>query len=190
MAGDEFKNIRRCNDSRLTSGGIPLTIAQANAARLAVFRKNSDVVSGVRQISTLDSHTTLICIAYSDACWDLEGKPIRGTVLPFLGGPPRHWGCRSVLAPITKTFAELGLNIAEPKATTRASDEGQISATTTFDQFLKRKPQGYVDEMLGVGRAQLWRDGRVRCRDLLDEQGRILSLKELEARHPPQSPPP
>lgn len=158
------------------------TAAVANDARLATFRANSDIVLGVRQVSTLDSHTSTICIAYSGACWDLDGKPIRGTKLAFNGGPPRHFNCRSVLVPILKTFRQLGLDIDEVSATTRASDEGQIAANTTFDAFLKRKSRSYQDEVLGEGRADLWRAGKVTLRDLVSGDGRPLTLKELRSK--------
>lgn len=152
----------------------------ANDARLATFRQNSDVTKGVRQLSTLDGHTSDICMAYSGAEWDLDGNPINGTSLPFDGGPPRHFNCRSVLVPITKTFRELGLDIDEPDAGTRASDEGQISAKITFDEFLSRKSKAQQDDMLGVGRAELWRSGKITLRDLLDQKGRPLTLKQLQ----------
>lgn len=150
--------------------------AVANSARLAVFQKNSDVLLGVRQLSTLDSHTSLTCIAYSNQCWDLEGKPILGSTLPFNGGPPRHFNCRSVLVGISRMSA------IENRKGTRASDEGQIDRKTSFDEFLKRKSAAYVDEMLGKGRAQLWRDGKITLKDLVSGQGRPLSLDELKAK--------
>lgn len=150
--------------------------AVANAARLATFRKNSDVVLGVEQISTLDSHTSLICLAYSGATWDLDGNPIEGTVLPFLGGPPRHFNCRSVLVGISRD------PLFRRMAGTRASDVGQVDDKITFDQFLKNKSQSYVDEMLGKGRADLWRNGKITLKDLVNGQGRPLSLEELQAK--------
>lgn len=150
--------------------------AVANSARLATFQANSDVLLGVRQLSTLDSHTSLICIAYSNQCWDLEGKPILGTTLPFNGGPPRHFNCRSVLVGISDSAS------IENRKGTRASDEGPIDRKTSFDQFLQRKTKTYVDEMLGKGRADLWRAGKITLKDLVNGQGRPLSLDELKAK--------
>jgi hypothetical protein len=152
----------------------------ADAAR-ATYRANSDVIKGVRQLSTFDHKTTQICIAYSGAEWDLAGNPINGTTLPFNGGPPRHFGCRSVLTPITKTFKEMGIKgLPElPDTGERASDLGPIDRKTTFDQFLKMHDQEYQDEMLGKGRAQLWRDGKLSLSQLLDGEGRELTLKQL-----------
>lgn len=151
----------------------------ANTSRLATFRANSDIVLGVRQVSTLDSHTSVICVAYSGNCWDLDGKPIRGTTLAFNNGPPRHFNCRSVLVPILKTFRELGLDVDEMKPSTRASDEGQIAAQTTFNAFLSRKSVAYQNEVLGVGKADLWRAGKITLRDLVSGEGRPLTLDEL-----------
>lgn len=180
VAGDKgvggVLNLARHQTAALVQTGVS---SVANTARLATFRNNSDIVLGVRQVSTLDSHTSDICIAYSGQAWDLDGKPIRGSTLAFNGGPPRHFNCRSVLVPILKTFRQLGLDVDELKATTRASDEGQIAANTTFDAFLKRKSQGYQDEVLGVGRADLWRAGKITLRDLVSGDGRPLTLREL-----------
>lgn len=163
--------------ARRNAAALVQTSVQAVAgdARLATFRANSDVLLGVEQISTLDSHTSLICIAYSGAQWDLEGMPLNGW-LPFEGGPPRHFNCRSILVGISKNA------ILRNRKSTRASDEGQISNQTTFDQFLKRKSTAYADEMLGKGRADMWREGKITLRDLVNGQGRPLTLTELQAK--------
>lgn len=157
--------------------------AVANDARRNTFKANNDVIKGLKQVSTLDSHTSLVCISYSECEWDLEFKPIgpKAKRKPYNGGTPRHINCRSVEVPITKTFKELGLNIKEASAGTRASDEGQIDANTTFKSFLERKGKAYQDEMLGKGRADLWRAGKITLKDLVDGNGRPLTLAELQA---------
>ena len=155
----------------------------ASDARLATYRANSDIIKGVRQLSTMDGHTTPTCVAYSGAEWDLDGNPINGTILPFKGGPPRHWGCRSVLTSITKTFKELGIKgLPElPDTGERASDLGPIDRKTTMDQFLKMHDTEWQDKMLGKGKAQLWRDGKITLSQLVDGTGRELTLEELKA---------
>ena len=171
--------------SRRNAAALIQTSVQtvANVARLESFAQNADVVKGVEQISTLDGHTTDICIAYSGGQWDLEGKPVNGTKLPFNGGPPRHWNCRSLLVPKTKTFKELGIDIPEMEKSTRASSDRQIAAGTTFDDFLTRKGKEFQDKILGPGRAQLWRDKKITLQQLLDLQGNPLSLAELQAKY-------
>jgi hypothetical protein len=151
----------------------------ANDSRIATFKANDDIVKGMRQLSTLDSHTSLVCITYSGAGWNLEGVPIGGNTLPFNFGCPRHWGCRSLIVPITLSYRELGIDVDKPKGT-RASDLGQIPSDTTFDGFLKRHDATYVDDLLGPGRAKLWRDGKITLSDLLGQTGRPLTLEQLK----------
>lgn len=155
----------------------------ANSSRLETFKQNSDVIKGVRQLSTLDSHTTSICVAYSGGEWDLDGKPINGTTLPFNGGPPRHFNCRSVLVPITKSFKELGLDIPEPARATRASVDGPVSAKITMEEFIKNKGDAFAEELLGKGRAKLYLEGKMTLQQLLDQSGRPLNLSELKAKY-------
>jgi len=139
------------------------------------------VIRGMMQLSTLDSHTTPICIAYSGAKWDLTGNPIEGNTLPYNGGCPRHPNCRSIIIPIMRSMKELtGLNIPEKKTGTRASDLGQIKADITFERFLNMHNDEYVNKLLGVGKADLWRKGKITLQQLVDQTGRPLTLKELK----------
>lgn len=149
----------------------------ANAARFETFRQNADVVEGVRQLSTLDSHTTEICIAYADQEWDLKGNPVNGTTLPYNAGPPRHWNCRSVLVPITTDYEGLGL----PKGLD-AIDPSRKRKQSLEDWLLKRTTE-QQDEQLGKGKAQLWRDGKITLEQLLDQTGNPLTFEELRRRH-------
>jgi hypothetical protein len=151
----------------------------ANDARRQTFISNDDIVKGLRQVSTLDSHTSLTCVAYSGESWDLDYKPLGPKHLPWNGGTPRHFLCRSVEVPITKTFKELGIDIPEAPGTTRASSSGQIDVNTSFNDYLKRMGQEYQDEVLGEGRAELWRAGKITLKDLVDGQGRPISLAAL-----------
>ncbi len=151
----------------------------AGDARMAVYKANEDIEKGYRHLSTLDSITCVVCAARSGAQWDLNFKPINGNNIPY-AKTPVHTNCRCLIAPLLKTFRELGINVDEPKGT-RASDLGQIPNDTTFDAFLKRHDTAYQDELLGKGKAQLWRDGKITLQDLLNQAGRPLTLKQLQA---------
>lgn len=154
----------------------------ANQSRMEVFQANSGdngPVRGYRQISTLDSHTTVICMAYDMKTWDLEYRPV-GHDLPYNTGCPRHFGCRSVIVPWMKTYRELGLDIDEIEST-RASMDGQVSDRLDFGEWLKGKSRAFQDEKLGPGRADLWRRGVITLSDLLDLRGNPLTLEQLKA---------
>jgi len=98
------------------------------------------------------------------------------------GGPGNlHWGCRSTSVPVLKSLRELGFDIDLP-ASTRASMTGQIAEDTTFEGWLSRQSKERQDANLGPGRADLWRNGKIKFRDLVDGNGRELTLAELRER--------
>lgn len=66
---------------------------------------------------------------------------------------------------------------------TRASMNGEVAQDLTFDDFLKGKPKGFADEMLGKGRAELWRSGKITLNQLLDQRGNPLTLEQIKARY-------
>jgi len=147
-------------------------------ARMAVYKANEDISKGYRHLSTLDGNICLACVSRSGATWDLNYKPINGTSLPY-ARTPIHVNCRCLILPILKTYRELGVDIDDPKGT-RASDLGQIPSDTTFDAFLKRHDKAYQDDLLGPGRAQLWRDGKLSLADLVSQNNRPLTLNQLK----------
>lgn len=155
----------------------------AAAARRKTFELNRDITNGIMQVSTLDGHTSLTCIAYSGATWDLDYEPSGDNDLPYNGGVPRHFGCRSAEIALMKTLREMGIDMDEPDPGTRASSDGPISAKTTFADFLKMKGADYQNEVLGKGRAEMFRSGKLTPRDLVDLRGRPLKLSGLRAKY-------
>jgi hypothetical protein len=153
------------------------------AARRATFKANADITNGIMQVSTMDGHTSLTCIAYSGATWDLDFEPSGDNDLPYNGGVPRHFNCRSSEIALMKTLREMGIDMDEPDPGMRASSEGPISAKTTFADFLKMKGADYQNEVLGPGRAQMFRDGKLSPRDLVSAAGRPLKLSDLRAQY-------
>jgi hypothetical protein len=177
-----FKRVNQTVDlaGRNSRALVHTSIMQAGGdARKATILANRDIYTGYRQLSTLDGNTTDVCIARSNLTWTLDEKPI-GHKLPFRV-PPLHWGCRSVLLGVLRPFADAGLT--EPTDMTRASSEGQIARDTTFDAFLKRRTIAQQNEQLGAGRAQMWRDGIITTRQLVDNNGNSMSLTELKAKY-------
>lgn len=153
----------------------------ANDARLETFRRNADVIDSISWHTALDGHVCLLCIPRAELRWTIEGEPI-GHDIPF-ENPPIHFNDRCVLIPVTKSFKDLGVDLPEPDTSTRSSSDGQISADTSFADFLDRKGADFQDEVLGPGRAQLWRDGTITLRQLLDLSGNPLTLAELRDKY-------
>lgn len=169
--------------SRRNAAALVHTSVQtvANEARMATFEANVDVIANLAWITALDSHVCGQCLPRAGLAWDMDRKPI-GHNIQFRN-PPIHFGDRCLLVPRTRSFAEMGIDLPEPTRTTRASDEGPIDANITFAQFLERKSKAYQDELLGPGRADLWRRKVITLQNLIDQSGRELSLAELKAKY-------
>lgn len=155
----------------------------SNEVRQATYAENSEVVKGVQWLSTLDGRTSDICIARSGLVWTLPDYKPKGHKLPWNGGPPAHWNCRSTTIPFLPALEEMGIDPATVPAATRSSIDGDVAQDLSFSDFLKGKPTEFADEMLGKGRAQLWRDGKITLNQLLDQRGNPLTLAQLQERY-------
>lgn len=175
-----FMEVTRRNAEALVRSA---TQATAQAAREITYGQNADVLKGIMWMATLDSRTTVGCAARDGLLYSVGDHQPIGHSLPWESGPGnRHWGCRSTSAPITKSFRDLGIDVDEAPPGTRASMNGQVPQDTTFDGWLRRQPKAVQDDVLGPGRADLWRENKLSFRDLLDGNGRELTLTELRAR--------
>jgi len=175
--------------------GLALTSVQQVMAdaRMEAYRQNADIIKGVQQLSTLDGRTSPTCRGYDHAARALDGSPLPGLKPLPAGGPPWHWRCRSVLVPITKSWAELGVetqNLASLQKIppgTRASMDGQVSAAMDYETWLRSKPEAFQREVLGPGRYDLWKNGVVGANgrspvslaDMVDQKGRPVRVREL-----------
>lgn len=152
----------------------------SNEVRQATYAENSEVVEGVQWLSTLDGRTSDICIARSGLVWTLPDYKPKGHNLPWGGGPPAHWNCRSTSIPYLPPLEEMGIDPSKVPPAMRSSIDGQVAQDLSFSDFLKSKPAEFADEMLGKGRAQLWRDGKITLNQLLDQRGNPLTLAQLQ----------
>jgi SPP1 gp7 family putative phage head morphogenesis protein len=167
----------RRNASTLVHDAIMQT---ANDAKMLLYKENEDILNGVEWLATFDMNTCESCAGLHGAAWDLDGNNINGTTQSYEQAP-LHPNCRCLMVPITKSYKELGLDVPESNAGTRASDLGQVPADMTFSEFLKRHDEAYQDAMLGKGRAEMWRDGKITLSDLVMQNGRPITLEQLRA---------
>jgi SPP1 gp7 family putative phage head morphogenesis protein len=152
----------------------------ANTAQVETYRANADVIGKLQHLSVLDNRTSVICVSRSGLTWTLDEKPI-GHDKVFMT-PPLHWNCRSVLIPVTKSWKELGIDLPEIPPSTRSSMDGQVAADIPFGDWLKTKDEAFQNRLLGKGRADLWRKGKLSLQELTDQTGRELTLEELRAK--------
>jgi SPP1 gp7 family putative phage head morphogenesis protein len=139
------------------------TVLQRTAmdARTATIKVNSNVINGFQIAETLDSRTCAQCLAYDGSTYDLDENPTGHTILPFNGGPPYHFFCRGITVPV----------IGEPGKKLSAED------------WLNAKTAAQQDDILGKGRAALYRKGVLTLSDLVSGTGKQLSLADLSKKY-------
>lgn len=143
----------------------------STATREATFAENSDVIKSVQFVATLDARTTEICGGLDGKVFALDEGP----------RPPMHHQCRSEIIPVLKSWKELGIDLKKAPAGTRASMDGQVSENLTYGKWLKKQPKETQNEILGVGKAKLFRRGNVKIEQFTDSAHRPLTLKQLTA---------
>ena len=142
----------------------------SNRGHLAAYEANADVLQGVQFTATLDGRTTLICASLDGRVYSLDD--------PAKPDPPRHVNCRSVWVPVIDWK---GLGLEPPDVGTRASRDGQVSASVDYGQWFRRQSNSEQDSIIGPARARLFRDGKITFRDMIGKDSRVLRLDELVA---------
>lgn len=138
-------------------------------ARDELYRANDSVVKAWRFTATLDRRTTVICASLDGQVFDLGTGPM----------PPRHPNCRSSSTPILKSWQELGIDAKEITESTRASMDGQMPETLTYQDWLKKQPQEVVEDVLGKTKAKLFNQGGLTLDRFVDFKGEVYTLDEL-----------
>lgn len=151
----------------------------AETASDAAYEANSDIISHVQWLSTLDNKTSSTCRIRDQLPYTLKTyKPI-GHKIPWLAGPGRiHMCCRSTKFPVLKSAAALGFD----DGATRASMNGQVPASTTYAEWLSKQSAGRQDQILGVTRAQMMREGGLKLDAFYNDKGKLLTLEQLRER--------
>lgn len=102
----------------------------------------------------------------------------------FPGPPPWHWNCRTALVPVLKSEDELTEADREKLSkSTRASMNGQVPETMTYDGFFKTLSESEQKEVLGQKKWEIWKRGNLKMRDMIDQTGNELTIGELEVKY-------
>ena len=144
----------------------------ATVARNETYKANESVIGKWQFVATLDSRTTLTCASLDGERFDLGKGPL----------PPRHFGCRSTTVPVVKSWKELGINLKEAPEGTRSSLDGQVAASITYGEWLRKQPKHVQEDVLGVKKAKLFKDGNLKIDRFVDNKGEELTLDELRAK--------
>lgn len=141
------------------------------SAQQMVYEDNSDIVEGYIYIATLDSRTT-------ETCRSLDGRQFKLGQGPV---PPMHINCRSSSIPKVA-----GIDLLSE--TTRASKGGQVPASQSYYEWLKKQPASFQDDALGPTRGALFRKGGLSAEEFarlsLDKNFQPLTLEEMRQKNP------
>ena len=157
----------------------------ANEARIATYESNRDVVKYIEWVSTLDSRTSLTCQSLDGKKWTVGAfKPVRPNTKTF-PGPTAHWNCRSTQVPVLKSWEELGSKrkFNEIPESTRSSMDGQVSSKMGYEAWLNTKGVDFQKEVLGAGKFELWKKGKMGFKDLVDQNSNPISLSTLKLKY-------
>lgn len=158
-----------------------------NQGRQMVWEANSDIIKGIRWVSTLDNRTTPICqqrdghvgpVSTLDGWTPPEGADILD---PPFARPPAHPNCRSTTVAVTKSWRELGFNMDEMPAGTRASMDGQVPANMTYFQWLAKQSDDVQKDILGPTRWDLWKNKGIQPDRFINDKGQLLTIKQITA---------
>lgn len=95
--------------------------------------------------------------------------------------------CRCTQTPLMVSWDEMvrsrkladALRQFEGDDATRASMGGQVPATLTYEEWLRKQSEKTQREVLGPNRLQLWRSGQISIDEMVDQSGRSLTLDQL-----------
>lgn len=147
----------------------------ANQVAMETYAANTDVIKGVQVLAVLDTRTCPICGALHNTTYPIVGGRPQG--LERL--PPFHPRCRCLMAPVLKSYAEMGLP-TNPRG--RSILDGNPATDQTFEQWLRKKPASYADEVFGATRAKAWRAGDIPLSGMVSGM-RTLTVGELRTRY-------
>jgi hypothetical protein len=143
---------------------------------MEVAKANTDIVSEVEMVATLDSKTSQQCRSMDKRRFPVDSGP----------RPPFHPNCRTTFVLLTKLsdmFAK-----GATRASVGASGAGQVSASLDYYHWLQQQPASFQDVAIGPVRAKLFRGGGLtveRFTELqLDRNFAPLTLAEMKALEP------
>ena len=152
-----------------------------NNTRMETYKENESIFKGYMWQSVLDGRTRPEHFLLDGSFWSLNGKGLneKGKKYKFRNAPDGY-RCRCVLLPITKSYKELGLDIEEISVGTRSSLNGYVPADINATDWFKRQDKAFQEQYLGKGRFELYQQGKITLSDLVNQKGKVLTIKELK----------
>ncbi len=183
----------------------------STGARQATWNANADIIRGIRWVSTLDGRTTSVCQSRDGEVYPIDKGPrppahpnCRSTVAPVLAGEEIIGDRATVTDTRTrkkreldfsaevreevgdKEWSRMSANARREKVKAKREawaneNIGHTPSNTTYQEWLKRQPVKFQDEVLGPTRGALFRDG-LQLDKFVDTSGKKYNLDQLRDR--------
>lgn len=148
----------------------------SSQARMEVAKANTDIVSEIEMVATLDSKTSQQCRSMDKRRFPVTSGP----------RPPFHPNCRTTFILLTK-LSELFVKGAT-RASVGADGAGQVSASLDYYHWLQQQPATFQDVAIGPVRAKLFREGGLNVQRFaelqLDRNFTPLTLTQMKGLEP------
>lgn len=118
--------------------------SMASTARNTLYKENESLFSGYKYVCTLDRRTCIVCMSDSNKIFkNIEDAPRLA----------RHYNCRCQLLAQVKGLDGI------LDSDTQASENGQVPAEWTYEEWLKRQPDDVQRDVLGKTRYEIFKNG-------------------------------
>ena len=160
-------------------------------AMKSVMRANSDIVTGWRWSSVMEGGNIETGLGTCLICASLDAGD---EVYPIGGGPviPAHPNCRCFQVVSLVDYKELGLDVDELEEVARPwtiredvpINEGGRAILEhgkhrgNYETWMQTRGEKFQKNVLGPKRYELWKDGKVKMKDLVDIQN--MKLKRID----------
>lgn len=156
------------------AGGSAISVQRTNIIRISVEFRTCHVytLSSSQGYYTAGSAIVKNCRARDGMTWEIGKGPM----------PPAHFGCRSTTAPVISSEFDF-LDKGAKRAAKGADGGMQVSADTTYYEFLKQQPAWFQDQALGPVRGKIFRNSGISPEEFrvisVDGFGNPLTLKQM-----------
>jgi SPP1 gp7 family putative phage head morphogenesis protein len=179
----------------------------ASQANEVMIEANADVLQEYYYIVTFDSRTSDRCIGVSKLNKKGNRLKVGDSKAPQ---PPLHFNCRTRRMAVPGDFEPEGTKAAVGGQEGKQAEEkfqerdkrrrtasqvryrgrkdkdifkpGQVDASLTYDQWLRKQPRWFINDTLGPRRAKLWLEDGVALTKFSDMLGNPLTIEEIKKR--------
>jgi SPP1 gp7 family putative phage head morphogenesis protein len=178
-------------------------------ARQSVWDANADILQGLRWVATLDGRTSSVCQSRDGQIYPIDSGPrtpahpnCRSTMAPVLAGEAIVGLRPTVTDSRTRRQREIDFRadakakagdswkgmkeadrqvlIRDERQTWIKNNIGQTPSNVSYNDWLKGQSKDFQDEVLGPGKADLFRNG-MSLDKFVDEKGKPYTLTQLKA---------